>query len=574
MPSFIIKEGPQSGRRFEFRSDIEIGREAHGGLAIDDRTISRRHVGVAVRSDGVWVTDLKSQNGTAVNRRRIVLPTRLAPGDLLRLGSILLEFHADGFEESLAPIETTSVRLDDSRHAVVATVAAANAAATLAKDGETLSADALRKRLEVLHDVSVAFHLTLDEPALLSLILRKLLEVMSSADRGFIVLLEQDGETLRTGAVHFKSGISGEIAVSRTLVWDVIKNRRGIVSADARLDERLASIESIIGVGLRAILCVPMIADDEVQGVIALDSLTSSGAFGRHELALLVGIAAQAALSLAKARLHKKLLARELMERDLELAAKIQSRFLPHRGPEHLGWSFQAFYRAALEVGGDYYDFLDLPGDKVGVAIGDVSGKGISAALCMVRLSAEVKYQAAGAHDPADVLKAVNRVLYREFEDGMFVTSILLVIDTDTNELNVASAGHMPPLVRHADGTVVEVAITRTPPLGVTEGAVFRSSPFSLEAGDTVILYTDGISEATAAGGELFGMERLVDAIGRAEPTPKSVLASILTAVRDFTGGEEQSDDITLVCVGPTGDMSRVGPSTWEIDPETSGSLG
>src|SRR5262249_49432616 len=156
-----------------------------------------------------------------------------------------------------------------------------------------------------------------------------------------------------------------------------------------------------------------------------------------------------------------------------------------------------------------------------------------------------MRYHSVGQEDPSDVLRDVNKTLYRELEDGMFATSSFLVVDTQTNEVFTGSAGHMPPLVRKADGSVVEVSVTRTPPLGVNEMAIFRTRPFRLEKGETAVLYTDGISEATKAGGELFGLDRLVQAIAESDGTTKGVMETVLSRVRDFVGDEEQSDDIT-----------------------------
>jgi serine phosphatase RsbU (regulator of sigma subunit) len=559
LPHLVVKEGRLAGRRFELAGEMDIGRDSTAGVAIDDRTISRRHAHISVADRNVVLTDLKSQNGTSVNRRRISAPTRLADGDEVRVGALVLTFHSG----AAAPPEasTTSVRLVESAATIIASLAVSDTRAALAKESERLTAQALRKRLDVLHDVAIAFHLTLDESALLSRILEKILEVLPAADRGFIVLLEDDGETLRPGAVKVKPGVPEDVSVSKTLVWDVIRNRRGIVSADARLDARLQEIHSITSLDLRAVCCVPMIADGQVQGVIALDSLTSAGAFGKDELSLLVAVAAQAALSLAKARLHKRLVAAEIIERDLELAERIQTRFLPREGPSVRGWDFTSYYRAAIEVGGDYYDFIDLPEGHVAVGLGDVSGKGISAALCMVRLSTEVRFQCAGRLQPADVLRDVNRVLTEELEAGMFVTALLVLLDPRTGDLSIASAGHMPPLVRRTDGSVVELGVAKAPPLGVVETAVFKSRAHRLENGEVAVLYTDGISEANAPGGALFGMERLVRAISSAEGTPKGVMSAILDAVREFTAGEAQADDVTLLCFGPTGAAGPV--STW-----------
>ncbi|HKC25205.1 MAG TPA: FHA domain-containing protein, partial [Thermoanaerobaculia bacterium] len=213
MPHLVVKEGRHAGRKFELAGELDIGRDAQAGVPIEDRTISRRHATISVRPEGVFLTDLKSQNGTSVNRRRISSSTRLHDGDEVRVGGIVLVFHA---ATSLPEHETSSVRLVDAAPTVIASLAVADTRAALAKESEGLTAASLRKRLDVLHDVSIAFHLTLDESALLSRILEKILEVLPAADRGFIVLLEEDGETLRAGAVRTKPGVSGDVAVSKT----------------------------------------------------------------------------------------------------------------------------------------------------------------------------------------------------------------------------------------------------------------------------------------------------------------------------------------------------------------------
>jgi len=435
---------------------------------------------------------------------------------------------------------------------IIASLAVADPRAALAKEAERLTAQALRKRLDVLHDVAIAFHLTLDESALLSRILEKILEVMPAADRGFIVLLEDDGETLRPGAVRTKAGVAGDVAVSKTLVWDVIKNRRGIVSADAREDARLLEIHSITSLDLRAVCCVPMIADGDVQGVIALDSTTSAGAFGKDELSLLVAVAAQAAMALAKARLHKRIVAAEIIERDLELAERIQTRFLPRSGPSVPGWEFAAHYRAAIEVGGDYYDYLELPEQHLAVGIGDVSGKGISAALCMVRLSTEVRYKAVGRLEPALVMRDVNKVLVEDLEAGMFVTALLLLVDSKTGDVAVASAGHMPPLVLRRDDRC-ELLSDGGIALGMFEHSTYTAGHVVIEPDELVAIYSDGITEAENQSGRPFdeaGLEAALRANQRA--AMPAIGAAVVRAVERHTGDTRFADDLTILLLRRT----------------------
>ncbi len=547
MPALIVKKGPQPGRRYEFRKDAVIGRGADVDLTIKDRSISRHHAALSVDRKGVKIRDLESQNGTAVNGFVLKAPMPLRQGDEVRIGAVLLEFR----DESRSDIDVSSVHLLDSRHEILQSIEATNAGVSLTLEGDGRPTVAtLGRRLRLLHDVSVALHEKLDENALLTLILSKLFEVFPRADRGVILLFDPEKDELQPVSFLARSGIPPEVVVSRTLAWDVVRNRRGILSLNALMDPRFGEAGSVVNLGIRSVISVPMIADEKVLGLISLDSLKSSSAFGKDDMALLVGLSAHAALALAKSRLHAQLLDRELLQHDLALARKIQARFLPRHAPRRAGWSFQAYYAPAIEVGGDYFDFVELPGDQIGIAIGDVSGKGVSAALFMVKLSTEMRYHSVGQMDPAEVLKRVNRVVAKDNEEAMFVTATFAVLDVMTGRMRLASAGHLPPLVRRQDGSVVEIRLPKAAPLGVNEAGVFSSRELTLEEGETVVLYSDGVSEATKKGGELFGEARLVERLSNGDANPESVVTRVLDAVQGFVEDEPQSDDITLVCFG------------------------
>lgn len=546
MRHMVFTSGPKNGMRFDIPRDLDVGRSSSCGVPIDDRTVSRRHALLSIKEDGLYMADLNSQNGTRVNGQFIKAPTLLKDKDAIQFGEVQAVFHDAAAPK---PERTSSIMLIERPDAVRHAIKAEDAAASLVSGN--LTVEELKRRVRLLQDVSIAVNQSLDEPALLALVLKKLFEVFPFADRAFILLYDAEKDDVTPGAVLTRQEQGEEsVTISRTLVWDVIKNRRGIVSLDAMTDSRFKESKSVILLGIRSIVCVPMIADDVVYGVIALDSLENCGAFGPSEMALLVGIAAQAALALSRARLHRSLVDQEIMDRDLVLAHKIQARFLPQGEPEFEGWDLQAFYRSAYEVGGDFYDFLEIPDGNVAIVIGDVSGKGVSAALYMAKVMTEFRTRAVARTDPSDIMKNVNRYLIRDMETGMFVTALLAVVNLDSGLVRVANAGHLAPFVRRADGTVLEFELPRTSPLGINEATIFPVREYGLEHGEALVLYSDGISEATRKGGELFGEDRLVDCIARAAGSPESVLGKVLDAVAQFTQDEPQSDDMTLLCVG------------------------
>jgi len=546
MPVLKVVSGTLAGRTFEIRKDVEVGRTALADVELGDPSVSRRHATLARHGDAWILTDLGSQNGTTVNGKRLREPAALRDGDEVRFGAVVLEFRSP--PESGAKRPTSDVNLSDLSQTVLHSLKASSAVDALLTGGG--GAPDLARRLQLVYDVGTVLSETLDEEQLLGRVLDELFAVFPKADHGFVLLADAGTGDVRTAAVRSRSE-GGPLAMSRTIVQDVIRNRRGVLSIDALLDERFPEAESIQILGIRSLVCVPMLAHDEIPGVITLYSSAATQSFDRADMALLLAIASQAGLALSRARLHARAVKQEVFERDLALARRIQARFLPKGVPEVPGWSFCDHYAPALEVGGDYFDFLELPRPFVGVAIGDVSGKGVSAALVMAKVGSEVRYHSVGRTDPAEILGRVNRALAEDLEDGVFVTASVLVLDATSGEVRVANAGHPAPLVRRAAGEVAPMPVGTGLPLGVAATTVFSTSGFVLRPGDVAVLYTDGVTEAADRSGALLGEERVKKAVAAARGTPDKVREAILGAVSRFAGAEPQADDLTLVCFGP-----------------------
>ncbi|HQR47370.1 MAG TPA: SpoIIE family protein phosphatase [Thermoanaerobaculia bacterium] len=547
MPVLKVKTGSLAGRAFDIRKDAEVGRTSLVDVELADPSVSRRHASLARRGESWILTDLGSQNGTAVNGKRLREPVALHDGDEVRFGAVVLDFRNPPEAGPKRP--TSDVSLTDLSQTVLQSLKASSTVDALLSGGA--AAPDLARRLQLVYDVGTVLSRTLDEEPLLSRVLDELFAVFPKADYGFILLVDASTGEVTPAAVRSRSG-GAPPAMSRTIVQDVVRNRRGVLSVDALIDERFPQAESIQILGIRSLVCVPMQAHDEIPGVITLYSNAATQSFDRDDMALLLAIASQAGLALSRARLHARSLKQELLEQDLALARRIQARFLPKGSPEVRGWAFCDHYAPALEVGGDYFDFLELPRPFLGIAIGDVSGKGVSAALVMAKLGSEVRYHSVGRTDPAEILGRVNRVLSEDLEDGVFVTASLLVVNTESGEVRMASAGHPPPLVRRASGAVTPLAAGARLPLGVADSTVFPAASFALGPGDVAVLYTDGITEAADRSGALLGEERMKATVAAARGTPEAVRTALLDAVSRFAGDEPPSDDITLVCFGPT----------------------
>src|SRR6516162_8964704 len=263
--------------------------------------------------------------------------------------------------------------------------------------------------------------------------------------------------------------------------------------------------------------------------------------------------AAQTALALEVARLTtaigREMAQRERLNRELEIAREVQEHLFPQRLPSVPGLDYCGRCRPAREVGGDYYDFLELPEGRLGIAIGDVSGKGIGAALMMASLEASLRGQASGGHGLAELMKRVNGLLYEASSTNSYASLFYAEYDPGNRSLSYVNAGHNPPLIVRKSATACQVFRLETggPVIGLVQ-QYYQQDSFPLEAGDLVVLFTDGVSEAMNAQNEEWGEDRLIEVAKTWHRLPAlEVMTRILSAVEAFAAGAPQYDDMTLV---------------------------
>jgi sigma-B regulation protein RsbU (phosphoserine phosphatase) len=548
MPHLAIKTGPLAGKRVLVKGPVTLGRGSSADIDLLDRSVSRRHATVAPERDAWLLTDLETANGTYVDGERVGRPTRLRDGASLRFGSVeaLFESGASAGSPITEPIlvfEETSTRRPPSIMLRIQAVAPGLSPQQSVSEGASL-------RLEFLSELAGLLGHTFDEDALLRRILEKLFELLPQAERGFVLMKEGNDGHLATRVVHSRSGEAGPVVTSRSLLREVVEKREGILSADVLGDQRLAKATSVFSIGLRTLMCVPILDETEVYGVIQVDSTRPGLPFRAEDMLLVLAVTRQLALALANARLHARLLEQELLRHDLLLAGKVQQRFLPRNTPEVPGYGIAVEYTPAEAVGGDFYSFLNLKDGRLGIAVGDVSGKGVSAALCMAKITSDLRYHSVGQTEPGEILRRLNLSLCGDLDEGMFVTVVLLILDPRTAELRISRAGHPPPVVRESHGSVVTLGAGDGPALGLYDTARFEQTLYTLDHHDVVVLYTDGVTEALDRGRNLYGEERLAKAIGGAARGARGVREAILADLESFVGSEDQSDDLTLVCLG------------------------
>ncbi|MCF6247433.1 MAG: SpoIIE family protein phosphatase [Desulfobacula sp.] len=299
----------------------------------------------------------------------------------------------------------------------------------------------------------------------------------------------------------------------------------------------------------RAMLCVPLKIRGKIIGVIqVINKLKKPFVFTNEELEMLATIAGSAAVAIDTAKMHKIILKKETLERDLKLAREVQESFLPKTLPEIKNYTFSALMQPALEIGGDFYNFFKLPSNKLGIVLGDVSGKGISASLFMARLSSDLQYYTLIYPEPGQMLTQINTVLCQRAKRGMFVTLIYILLDPEENRFRIANAGHMSAIYSDSDGArSVNDNSIKGPPLGILPETVYEQKYFELEKNSSITLYTDGIIEAKNSSGELFGLKKLLKTIESQPNEPKKIVTQITSSVDQFTSTEGRSDDVTLL---------------------------
>lgn len=298
-------------------------------------------------------------------------------------------------------------------------------------------------------------------------------------------------------------------------------------------------------------LAAPLVSQGELIGLLNLGPRLSGQEYSRDDRKLLDSLAAQAAPALQVAQLVRHQAAearsRERIEQELRVATMIQQNFLPKQLPDLEGWGVDAYYRPAREVGGDFYDFIDLSDGQLGIVIGDVTDKGVPAAMVMAATRSVLRASAQRIVSPGTVLARVNDLMCPDMPPKMFVTCLYGVLDIASGRIRIANAGHNLPYVRTELGTI-ELRATGMP-LGLIPDIVYEETEAVLEPGQTMLLHSDGVAEAHDEQREMFGFPRLLDVVG-ARAGSDDVIGRVLGELERFTGsGREQEDDITLVAV-------------------------
>jgi sigma-B regulation protein RsbU (phosphoserine phosphatase) len=541
--------------------ETTVGRHQDSGIVLSSAAVSGRHAKITGQGSAWFIEDVGSRNGTFVNGQKVQQPVQLHHNDRIVMGNLVL-----AFVDSAQAAAALPVTRKPSSHAppvgkITGTVDFAEPdvdesmiLGALKPAGRFGLLDAQPEaKLKAVLEISTALAGTLDLRSLLPKILDTLLSVFPRADRGCILLKDEaTGRMVPRAFKHRRGDEDASVRLSRTIINKVLTEKTGILSADASRDMRLAASQSIADLRIRSMMCVPMIGlDGNPAGIISLDSQNPLGQFQQEDLDLLMAVAGQAALSYESARLLASFMVKQKQDNEMQIARDVQLALLPSTLPRADGYEFFASYDSAQAVGGDYYDCFQLEGGKICLAFGDVAGKGVPGALIMSRISSAVQSTVQFQSDVAEAAVAINNHMSHHAVAGRFVTFVLVMLDPRTHEMKFVNAGHMSPLLRKADGQVIEFDEENSgPPIGVVDDYPYEAETYSLQPGDTIVIITDGVDEAMNPAGELYTKERVVEFVKNASPKADELGKALLADVRRHANGRPQNDDITIMAFG------------------------
>ena len=555
------------------RLRITIGRSARNDVCVPDPFASRVHAEVRREGDIYLLQDLGSANGTYYNGSRLEQPVALTHGGRIQIGETEIVFKDQSTQPQLpattieedSPLPEATIAFDSAQHTTNGLLESIEAARTQSSgrfDVATIMPH--RSGAQTKTTPTVADHgdllaliskvgVTLLASATLDETLRQVALLVFDAvpaERCLIMLREptEGGELkIRAAEMRDRRPEVGEVRVSRTIIEEVVNQGRSVLTSDAQHDPRFQN--TVTFQGIRSVLAVPLGVGDRIFGMIYADSPLATSRFTEDHLKVLTTLGSVAAIRVENTRLLEEHLEQERFERELQLAREIQQRFQPSAPPVIPGYGLQGISFPSYEIGGDYYDFITCGDGRLVVALGDVSGKGTSAALLMSSLHAAVHAQVASCRPITESISAVNRYLADNTPANRFVTLFYAELDPLTGSLSFINAGHNPPIIAHEGGTLEHLAAGGLP-LGIVPDFDYREGRTQLRPGDVLVAYSDGVTESQNAKGEEFGTVRLQDVVARnLSRSAAGIRDQIEAALSSFAQGTPAGDDITLVIV-------------------------
>jgi serine phosphatase RsbU (regulator of sigma subunit) len=516
---------------------VTVGRSSNVELCFfDDVGLSRQHFIFEPEGDDWTVRDLGSKNGTYVNNIPLKARLVLQPGDRITAGhlTILYDVGVRRTDQGVVVFEGGE-RESPTTSTVLTTLAGALSNATiLAEKGGAGALSPVQALIRAGQELSQNRPLAELFPLILDLSINAV-----NAQRGVVMLLE--GDTLVAKA-HKGEGFRISTAVRDR----VLKEKASVLVRDVQLDEAFKARMSIVEQRVHTMMAAPLETKDQIIGLIYVDSPFVLREFTKDDLSLLTVMANVAAIRIENVRLAEIEEADRIFQRELSQAAEIQKSMLPAEAPSVAGFDLAGYNAACRTVGGDYYDFFPYGDGRVGLALGDVSGKGMPASLLAMALHARVEVLAADPGDLGGFMTRLNKATCANCPSNRFITFFFSVLDPSGMLLH-ANAGHNPPVLMRATGETVMLE-GGGPPLGILAFAPYGEQRGELGQGDMLVIYSDGVTEANNGALDEFGEKRLIQVLRDNRHKPAGEIVQAVTdAVAEFAAGAPQADDITLM---------------------------
>lgn len=578
MASLHLLKGTGAGERTNLTKSVTIlGREAKDcDVVIPNQAVSRVHAQITEVNGQFFLEDLKSRNHTFLNNKQIEGKQPLRDNDRIKICDAMYTFHTGS--EGLAPLpeDMRPSKPSDNELELPSTVQATLSRLPQHQLLETQPAERLRALLEI----SSSLHAATNQEELLERILDVLFQTFRQADRCIIVLVDES--TGQPMVRNYRSRRESEETprISRTIVRKCLEKLEAFLVEDAATDSSFNMAQSIADFRIRSVMIAPMgPSDGEAFGVIQLDTLDRSKRFTQDDLKLLISVANQASIAMQNARLLADEVRRERVMRDLQIAEEVQRSFLPRHLPAVPGYEFYAHYKSAMTIGGDYYDFAKLSDGRWAILLGDVAGKGVPAALLMAKLSAEARTHIKTEANAADAFARLNEFLWDAGLSDRFVTLAGAILDPRDHSVRLINAGHVAPMIYRAGSEeMVEVVDAERSgfPLGVMPDSRYEVVELRLAVGETLFIFTDGVTDALNPSNKQFNIEGVKKAVcvdsvlDGSMDSPARAGKRLIDAVRGHIADRDQYDDIALVSFGRYDGPPASGTSITKLGASTA----
>ncbi|MHC4549958.1 MAG: SpoIIE family protein phosphatase [Planctomycetota bacterium] len=534
--SLAIKGPDGQEKRVAFgRAKVTVGSNPLCDVAITDPGVDAEQCVIVEREDRVELFDIGERGGVLINGTP-VQHAQIGPGDEIWIGGTVIRLvEAEGEGVSFTEGDSTV------REELPAPAAIPAAPAVTEPDQRFALLNQVQQLISSIGSNENIFESILDTT------------FDSVPVRRAFIAIKNGGEELQVKAHRSRevgSAAGEKIEVSRTLMGKVLSSGKAVLTSDAEADPDFSAVRSIHRLRIKAAICVPLVVEGKVIGLLYGDNREKPGTLTRDHLSILSALASVAAVAVEKFRLLGEYEAKLKIEQALAIARSIQLGFLPAEPPELSGFEVWGRSDSCDETGGDYYDFFPMSDGRLRVVIADVTGHGVGPALLMATVRAALRVLRT---EPSleKLVFQLNNLIRDDVRDGRFITLFMTDLDPKQGSLEHVGAGHTPPIWCRARDGSTHLISSQGPPLGILEGMEFRSGTrLPIEQGDVVLLTTDGIIEAANDAGEQFGLARLRSIVAEnAGRNAREVVEAVCDAVDTFVRGRPLRDDATLVAL-------------------------